>query len=417
MLAMEILFISPYVPNLMRVRPYQIIRALTERGHRVTVLTLWVNVEEQAEIEQLKQFCAEVHALPMPIWRSLWNCLKMVPGREPLQAVFSWHPSLIASYLKNSCLRFDVVHVEHLRGSRYGLAFKRQTNLPVVWDSVDCITHLFTQAAAQSQNRLRRWRSKFELNRTRRYESWLVSQFDRILVTSPTDREALQKIAEGTTSSILVVPNGVDLEYFCPDPDVTREPATLIVSGKMSYHANINMALYMAREIMPSVWRHNPDVRLNIVGKDPTPEVEQLGSHPNITVTGTVAHLPPYLQQATIAVAPIKYSAGIQNKVLEAMACATPMITTPQAIASLNVEPGHNILVAETASDFARQILKLLAEPDKRNQLGQNGRAYVESHHRWSEVGRQLEQIYAEVLRSNHQEAISGMAPSLATIE
>lgn len=405
---MNILFIVPYVPSLIRVRPYQIIRALLTRGHQVTVLTLWTNAREQSEVEHLQQLGAEVHAVEMPIWRSLGQCLQALPGSDPLQAAYSWSPALIQPYLQRNGTPYDVVHVEHLRGARYGLAFKQQGRAPVVWDSVDCITHLFTQAATQSQDRLRRWRSQFELERTRGYESKLVTQFDRVLVTSPTDRDMLQKLGGSAAAPITVLANGVDLDYFQPAPTTVREPATLILSGKMSYHANISMAMYMARDILPRVWRQQPDVRLLIVGKDPTREILHLGQHPNITVTGTVDHLPPYIQRSTIAVAPITYSAGIQNKILESMACATPVITTPQALAGLKLRVGHDVLAAADAAAFAQQILDLLGNSEKQQQLGRNGRIYVETHHRWSQAGEQLEAIYAETIAANRRDAAVG---------
>jgi len=134
-----------------------------------------------------------------------------------------------------------------------------------------------------------------------------------------------------------------------------------------------------------------------IVGKDPTREIEALAENPNIIVTGTVDHLPPYLQRATIAVAPIAYNAGIQNKVLEALACATPVVTSPQAVAHLPLEPGRDVLVAEDAPSFARQILNLLADSVQQQELGRAGRAYVERHHNWNYVAARLEEIYTAV--------------------
>lgn len=412
---MNILFIVPYVPSLVRVRPYQIIRSLLNRGHQITVLTLWTHESEKAEVAHLRELGAEVHALEMPIWRSLGQCLQAVPGSDPFQAAYSWHPRLIHPYLQPNGHPYDLVHVEHLRGARYGLVFKQQTNMPVVWDSVDCITHLFRQAAVHSKDHLRRWRSKFELARTQHYESRLVGLFDRILVTSPADQAVMQKLGGGDSSPIIVLANGVDLEYFQPAPATKRESATLILSGKMSYHANISMALYMARDILPRVWQQQPHARLLIVGKDPTREILRLGQDSRITVTGTVDHLPPYIQKAAIAVAPITYSAGIQNKILESMACGTPVITTPQALAGLQMRDGNDVIVAGDAAEFARHILILLTDADKRKQLGENGRVYVETHHRWSKVGEQLEAIYAETLASSRLTKATTPEKSLQT--
>ncbi|HIP72232.1 MAG TPA: hypothetical protein EYH05_12645, partial [Anaerolineae bacterium] len=173
---MDILFIVPYMPNLIRTRPYNLIRYLSERGHRVTVQTLWVDEQEKEQIAHLQEICYDVQALPMSTRQSLWNSLRAVPSRQPLQSVYSWNPELV-SHLNGSS-PYDVVHVEHLRGARYGVYLKQHTNLPVVWDSVDCISHLFQQAAAQSKSMLGRLRSRFELGRSAWYEGWLMDKFD-----------------------------------------------------------------------------------------------------------------------------------------------------------------------------------------------------------------------------------------------
>lgn len=110
----------------------------------------------------------------------------------------------------------------------------------------------------------------------------------------------------------------------------------------------------------------------------------------------------------TVAVAPITYSAGIQNKILESMACATPVITTPQALAGLKLRVGHDVLAAADAAAFAQQIVDLLGNSEKQQQLGRNGRIYVETHHRWSQAGEQLEAIYAETIAANRRDAAVG---------
>jgi hypothetical protein len=126
---MEILFVVPYAPNLVRTRSYNLIRHLSRRGNRVTVMALWTNEQERADLERLKQECHHVEMLSMPAWRSMWNCMMALPSRAPLQSVYSWRPKLVAKLNGNT--GFDIVHVEHLRGSRYGLYLKQQSARPV----------------------------------------------------------------------------------------------------------------------------------------------------------------------------------------------------------------------------------------------------------------------------------------------
>jgi glycosyltransferase involved in cell wall biosynthesis len=212
------------------------------------------------------------------------------------------------------------------------------------------------------------------------------------------DREALLSLnGQKSSPDVSVLQNGVDLDYFAPSTAASRQRATIVTSGKMSYHANVTMTLYLAEEIMPRVWAQQPELELVIVGKDPAPEIQSLRHHPRIRVTGTVPDIRPYLSTATVAVAPVTYGAGIQNKVLEAMACGTPVITSAQAVSAIAATPGHHLLVADDATSFAEAILHLTTDKTRREAVGAAGRAYVECHHDWSRIAMALEGIYVRV--------------------
>lgn len=402
---MKILFVVPYAPNAIRVRPYNLIKALAAAGHSLTVATLWTAESERRDLDDLRASGVLVLAAPLPRWRSLANCARALPTRTPLQAVYCWQPALarqIEVALHDG--GYDLAHVEHLRGARYGLRLRAWRDgdgrrLPIVWDSVDCISHLFAQAAERSGSAFGRWASRLELGRTRRYEGWLAGQFDRVLVTSAVDQQALAALAHPDSGSpITILPNGVDLDYFAPAGE-PREPTTLVISGKMSYHANVTAALYLVHDVMPHVWRERPEVRVWIVGKDPPREVRQLaGPGSRVVVTGTVPDLRPYLQRATLAVAPMPYGAGIQNKVLEAMACATPVVASAQAGLALQAQDGRDLVLAGGAEAFARAVLDLLAGAQRREELGRAGRHYVEEHHDWAAVAGRLLSIYGDLI-------------------
>lgn len=405
---MKILFVVPYVPSLIRVRPYNLIRSLAARGHQVSLLTLWVNEQEREELQRLESVCREVKGLHLPRSRSFLNSLMALPTRQPLQSVYCWQPALAEQALElvQGAEPFDIVHVEHLRGARYGLHLKAASLKtgasipPVIWDSVDSISLLFKQAASQSKNFFNRWITRLELGRTEHYEGWLTGQFDRTLVTSNNDRQALLALsgANGAAARLKVLPNGVDLDYFQHGKQTSRLADTLVISGKMSYHANINMALHLVNDIMPLVWKERPEVKVQIVGKDPPREILSLAHNPSVTVTGTVADIRPYLRQAAVAAVPLTYGAGIQNKVLEAMACGTPVVSTPQSVSAIQAVPGQDLLVADDPPTFARSLLCLLDNPDRRLQIGESGRRYVETHHHWDTITAALEHVYLEAL-------------------
>jgi glycosyltransferase involved in cell wall biosynthesis len=252
---LNVLFVVPYVPNKIRVRPYNLIRYLTRLGHRITLLTVCTGEDEFEALEHLKGICEQVKSVNVPTWRSLINCLLALPTRRPLQSAYSWDSSLAEELFEiasnsNGSEAIDIVHVEHLRGAQYGVDLKsklinRKSNLPVVWDSVDSISLLFRQAMVQSKSILSRGMARFELGRTEEYEAWLLDQFDQVLVTSELDRRALISLNDdqGANEGLVVLPNGVDLDYFSPRKDVAKDAKTVVLSGKMSYHANVTMAM------------------------------------------------------------------------------------------------------------------------------------------------------------------------------
>lgn len=383
-------------------RPYNLIQYLARRGHQITLLALEPPHEDRSGLDSLRQWCQQVQTVPLPRWRTLWNALQALPGRTPLQAAYSRSPAMsrLVEVIQAKAT-FDVAHVEHLRGAELSPAVR---GIPIVFDSVDSIALLFDRVSRSGPTWRSRLLARLDLARTRRYEGRLLERYPRVLVTSPHDREALADLSTipDATARLVVLPNGVDLAYFTP-LSVPRDPATLIFTGKMSYHANLAAAKHLITEVMPLVWQHLPEAQLKIVGKDPPDHLISLANDSRITVAGTVPDLRPYLTQATIAVTPMRYGVGIQNKVLEAMAMVTPVISTPQAVSALQIHAGQDVLVADTAGAIAQAAVTLLADHTLAEQIGQAGRRYVETYHDWKVVAENLEDIYGEVIAEASQ--------------
>jgi glycosyltransferase involved in cell wall biosynthesis len=402
---MRIAYVVPYVPNQIRTRPYNLINQLAALGHEVSVFMLGTNQQDALDAQILESKGNRIYYHVQPIWRSFLNCAAALPSHQPLQYVYSWQGGMaqqIAQLISEE--EFDIVHVEHLRGSRYGVFLKsRFPDIPVVWDSVDCISHLFRQAASHSRSFFGKFMTRFDLPRTAQAESDLICQFDHALVTSLADRNAmLELVPTGKTpSQISVLPNGVDMEYFHPNPELQRDAETIVFSGKMSYHANISMVKYLVAQIMPRIWKVRPAARLYIVGKDPSPEIKELQKNPRIIVTGTVEDIRPFLCRATVSVVPLLYGAGIQNKILEAMATATPVVTTCGAISALEAQPDEHLLVSDDPDGFSQAVLKLMQDPNLQKKIGEAGETYVRANHQWSSIASRLVHIYEQVLQRN----------------
>jgi sugar transferase (PEP-CTERM/EpsH1 system associated) len=411
---MNILYVTPYVPSRIRTRPYNLIRALVRLGHRLTLLTAaGTSPQEQEQADELRTWVVQVEVFPVPRRRSLANCLRAlgcfssVPTPEPLQAVYAYHPGMERRLTELSSKNtFDVVHIEHLRAARLVRAVR---DTPTVYDSVDCISLLFEQTAQSGAQLRSRLMAAVDLARTRRYEAHLLTQYGRVVVTSQRDKDALERLAHrylpprARPAPTTVVTNGVDLEYFHPQETAgPRDSRTVIFTGKMSYHANVSAALYFAQEVLPRIWAQDPKVQFQIVGKDPPEAVRQLATDGRIQVTGTVDDLRPYLAQATVAVCPALYAVGIQNKVLEAMAMGTPVVSTTAGCAGLAsdarlaTEERRQVLTAEDQEEMAAAVLRVLSDPALAGHLSAAGRRYVKTHHSWEAGARRLVEVYKQ---------------------
>jgi len=387
---MKLLFISPYIPSLIRVRPYNFLRALAVRGHQVTLAALQPPGDSGESLDSLRSICAAVYVVPHPRNRTLLNGVLALPTGQPVQAAYS--RSAVFNALVERLLaaeRFDAAHIEHLRGA---VLAERLGRLPVVFDSVDSISLLFGKVLQDAPSLKSRLMATLDLERTRRFEGRLTQRFREVTVTSEADRKALVELGSDS-DHITVIPNGVDLDYFQP-LNVPRHPLRLVFTGKMSYHANVAAVEDLVSKIMPLVWARQPAAELYIVGKDPDPAVLAMGEHPQITVTGSVPDMRPYLAEAAVALSTVRYGVGIQNKVLEAMAMSTPVVCSPQANSALKTTNGRDILVGEDAAAIAAHILDLLASAERRAAIGAAGRQYVEQYHTWDAGAAALERLY-----------------------
>ena len=401
---MRILFVVPYLPSLIRSRPYNLIRVLASRGNEVTLFALHPPGDDRSGLPNLKEWCQSIQVIQLERWRPLLNAVQALFTPIPFQAAYSRSPQMVE--LINRAITeedYDIIHLEHLRGAE--LLPSTIKAPPVVFDAVDSISLLFERAAQMAPSWKGRFLAKLDLKRTRHYEARFTQRFSRVLVTSPEDCNALAALSisnkEGTKPAkghnLVVLSHGVDLTYFRPVQDM-RQPNVVIFNGKMSYHANIAAALDLVRVIMPRVWPERPQTQVWLVGKDPPAVVRELAKDPRVKVTGTVPDIRPYLGTAAMAVAPLRYSVGIQNKVLEAMAMGTPVVTTSATCRALMVEPDTHLLVGDTIPSLAQAILRLLSDADKRHRLGRAGRAFVEKHHDWDGIAALLETVYQEAI-------------------
>ena len=400
--SMKVLFVAPYPLSRIRVRSYGFVKQLAKQ-HDVHVLALCSSKQEQEDVKLLRSEGIAITAIQERRSQKILRALQGWRTSQPLQVAFDASPSLraaITAQLETG--RYDVMHVEFIRALG---ALPDKLPVPVIWDAVDCISQLYEQGAEFGATPMLRLIGKGEARRTQEYERVQLQRFREVLVTSERDKQALLKLVhEGAAerevnriAEITVLPHGIDQAYFYRYGG-ERSPATLVFSGKMSFHANVAGVQTFVERILPLIWQRRPEVQLIIAGSAPPKAVRRLAQDPRIVVTGYVPDLRPYIAQAAVAISPLPYAVGIQNKILEAMAMGTPVVASPGAAAGLEVVNEQDLLIADGPEAFAASVLRLLDDQTLWQRLSEQGLAYITLHHDWEHIGAQLVEVYTRAI-------------------
>jgi polysaccharide biosynthesis protein PslH len=384
---LSILFVTPYVPAA-RVRPMRFIEHLAENGHKITAAFLVHRRWEADFVNGIKPYCEEVHPVFPDQLSPYVRGVLSLPTRVPLSVSYSMSRelnSVIRSLLRKS--KYDLIHTEFIRAAQYTAHVDSE---PKIFDAVDCLTLAYGRALKNRHTHiLHRALALEEWLKMRYYEPWVLRFFNHAIVTSPMDQACL----EGNGINVDVVPNGVDLEYFHWH-DSEKKDNSLVFLGKMDYYVNIDSINHFYKYIYPLIQSEQPKISLTIVGYNPTRSILALSKDPSIEVTGGVPDVRPYLARAVVAIAPMISGSGIQNKILQAMAVGTPVVTTSLACQALQVTNGEHLLVADQPEEFAEAVTGLLKDKALQKKLSTNARRYVEEFHNWDTIGAQLEGIY-----------------------
>jgi len=233
----------------------------------------------------------------------------------------------------------------------------------------------------------REWSTMLEFERRMAYS------FTENVLCTPLEQRVFDEQIPGATSTVLR--NGVDLEAFHPAPE-KREEGQLVFTGVMNYYPNVDGCVWFAKEILPAVRERFPEARFTIIGSHPSPSILALSRVKGIEVTGFVDSVTDRVQRGAVAVAPLRVARGIQNKVLEAMACGLPVVGSTLATQGVEGQAGRDFLVADDATAFADAVCSLLQQPERAQSLGAQARAFVEEHYNWNLVFKHLDTIIAK---------------------
>lgn len=351
--------------------------------------------DKQQAFRALQPFCKSVSFIDLPHSALIPNLLKAFVGRRPLQTGFFFNAKAFRQ-VQNLISKHkpDLIYAQLLRVAEY----VRHQPLPKVLDYQDVFS-----MGMKRRMELAAWPFgmfyRLEYKRLLRYEAEVFNDFDLKTIISYPDREL---IPHPDRDQIMVVPNGVDHQFFRPME--AEKKFDLVFTGNMAYPPNVNAALFLCREIMPIVWKKSPETSVLLAGATPDRQLLRLQDK-RITVSGWMDDIREAYASARVFIAPMKIGTGLQNKLLEAMSMKMPCITTPLAFEPLKARAGSEILVGETAAQLAELVEHLLRSNAFAQQVAELGYDFVQQNYNWdastTRLLAEMSQMVAETKSQN----------------
>ncbi len=383
---MRLFIILPRVPYPTekgdKLRAFYQIKQLAKK-HEIILCALNDGDLHEDAIPVLKKFVKAIHIIPISKVSVAFNLLRSLFSKKPLQVCYFYNSSSAAK-IHNLIREYKPDHLicQLIRVAEYA----KGIDIPKTLDYQDVFSKGIERRIAGAPFYLKPF-LKIEYHRLLNYEHDVFERFDNKIIISEPDREL---IPHPDRNKIVVVANGVDTAFFRPMEH--QKHYDLLFTGNMGYPPNIESAEYLVNQILPEISAQNPGIRLLIAGASPHLRVLVLKSQ-QVTVTGWVSDIRDSYASARIFIAPMQIGTGLQNKILEAMAMKIPCITSPLAFKALNACAGKEILVAQTPQEYASHIMFLLNNPDKANEIAQNGYDFVRRNFNWETETEKLENL------------------------
>ena len=398
----EILFLChriPYPPNKGdKIRSWHVLRHLA-RTHTVHLGCFIDAPEDWVHRSILQEICGECHFEPVEASALRWrNMVGLAVGKSVTESHFNrvglrrWVEAIAARGNITGVYVFSSAMAQYL-SSITGNDIRR------VIDFVDLDSEKWRQYAEYRRPPVR-WIYDLEARRLSAYERAMARLSNFSIFVTESEAEAFRRLAPESSAKAVTINNGVDTEYFSPDRQYFDPFApgsqTMVFTGAMSYWANQDAVIWFASTILPAVRVHEPNAEFWVVGAGPNKAVKRLEQLPGVRVTGAVPDVRPYLANATAVVVPMRVGRGVQNKVLEAMAMARPIVASEIARSGLDaVVSDRELLVATTPSAFVKALRDVLS--GSRNlpeQMGRRARVLVMAHYGWPQNLRRLDELF-----------------------
>ena len=293
--------------------------------------------------------------------------------------------------------RWDLVHVE----GGYAGGLLGSMSVPALLSVHDAETLRLRELANCGTGPLRKVRFRLLEALEARFERIVYPRFDLCLVVNQRDKDVIGQIAP--QARVRVLANGVDVEYFAPVTSLAARPCSIVFHGNLSYPPNAEAATHLAKEILPLLRAQRPETTLQIVGSQAGAAVLALGRIPGVSLAVDAGDLRPHLGAASVYACGVSHGSGIKNKILEAMAMALPVVSYRAAASGIGAVEGREILLADTAAEFAAAVEKLFADTEHARAQGRAAREFVTERYCWASRALELETIYQEMIEARKQ--------------
>lgn len=341
--------------------------------------------------------------IPPPL-ESLFHKIVVFPRPQPKRKSFraQLHGMFSIGLSHQSQLMIDWLR-QHMSSQEYDLVWMSgwdtvvnlppSRTLPFIADIVDDGIVEHWRELRTATHFIERVRMGKRLVQNALFERRYFCPADACIVVSELDANILRRVCSSTP--VYVIHNGVDENYFHPF-EGDSDPATIVFEGSMEFKPNVDAACFLIHDILPRVQLQVPEAKVILVGRDPAPAVRVLAGD-NVTITGFVEDVRPYLARATVFVCPMRKGAGIKNKILQAWAMSKAVIASPIAAGGLVVREGENILIRAGAEAIAEAIVGVIRDRRWRQHLGQEGRKTICAHYTWMQKAEALDAVFQAV--------------------
>ncbi len=384
---MRILFVLPQIPyppeSGGRIVTWNMLRRFADK-HECWVTCLYHHPGELSALPVVREQVREIAAFRAGPRLSPWRFLRSLLENKPYKAV-RFRNAKMAAYIQEIIRRerIEVIHAQNFYAAQYVTGHEPCLRVHYKENIEGLVMARYAEIAGPPWS----WTLPLEAWRTLNFERRLLSRFHHILSISNIETEVLQHWSTGP--QITYCPPGVDLEAHPLLPIAYKNGAAglnVLFAGTMSYPPNDRAARWLLDEIWPLVYPVCQRATLSIVGHGPRPWLLERNGKQGVEVTGSVPDMRPYYEKAAVVVLPLQIGGGVKLKLLEAMAFGRPVVSTPIGAEGLDLKRGREIEIAESAVDFAKRIVELLKDVERREQFVNNARKMLERDHNWDQL-------------------------------